>query len=128
MNFRTLSLLAGAALSVALFSPNTFAASKDEEIIKEVMKKYHKAPQGQDTVAKKASMGKASPEEIKQLVEAYTKLTKAKPSKGDNASWTEKSSKLLAATKALEKGDANGVNLYKEASNCKACHSVHRPD
>ena len=128
MNFRTLSLLEGAALSVALFSPNTLADSKDEEIIKDVMKKYHKAPQGQDHVAKKAAMGKASPEEIKQLVDAYTKMAKAKPSKGDNASWNEKSGKLLAATKALEKGDANGVNMFKEASNCKACHSAHKPD
>jgi hypothetical protein len=126
MNSRTLSLLAGAAL--CLFSTSVFADSKDEEIIKDVMKKYHKAPQGQDNVAKKASMGKASPEELKALVEGYEKMAKTHPPKGDEASWKEKNTKLLAAAKALQKGDANGVTLYKEASNCKACHSVHRPD
>jgi hypothetical protein len=128
MNSRTLSLIAGATLSSALFSPVSFADSKDEEVIKEVMKKYHKAPKGEDHIAKKAAMGKASPAEVKELVEAYTKLAKAKPSKGENASWTEKSGKLLAATKAMQNGDENGVALFKEASNCKACHSVHKPD
>jgi hypothetical protein len=128
MNFRKISLLAGVALTVAVFSPSTFADSKDEEIIKEVMKKYHKAPQGQDNVAKKAANGKATPEELKALVEAYQKMAKTHPPKGDEASWKEKNTKLVAAAKALEKGDANGVAMYKEASNCKACHSVHKPD
>jgi hypothetical protein len=128
MKAKSLSLFAGCSLALALFSPSVFADSKDEEIIKDVMKKYHKAPQGQDHIAKKAAMGKASKEEINALVEAYSKMAKAKPSKGDNESWNQKNAKLLAATKALQKGDANGVALYKEASNCKACHSVHRPD
>ncbi len=128
MNSKTLSLLAGAALAVALFSPVTFADSKDEEIIKEVMKKYHKAPQGQDNVAKKAAMGKASAEEKKELVQAYEKMAKTHPPKGDEASWKEKNTKLVAAAKALQKGEANGVELFKEASNCKACHSAHRPE
>jgi cytochrome c peroxidase len=128
MNSRNLSLLAGATLAIALFSPVTFADSKDEETIKEVMKKYHKAPQGQDHIAKKASMGKASPEEMKDLVAAYTKMAATHPPKGDEASWKEKNTKLVAAAKALQKGDANGVELFKDASNCKACHSVHRPE
>ena len=122
MNFRTLSLCAGAALAV------TFADSKDEDVIKEVMKKYHKAPQGQDYLAKKAAMGKASPEEMKELVAAYTKMAKTHPPKGEEASWKEKNTKLVAAAKALQNGDANGVDLFKEASNCKACHMAHRPE
>ena len=72
--------------------------------------------------------GKAAPDEIKKLVAGYKVLTTAKPPKGDEASWKDKTSKLLAAAMALEKGGPDAVAKYKEALNCKACHSVHRPD
>ncbi len=51
-----------------------------------------------------------------------------KASKSDAASWKEKTSKLLTAAQSLEKGEADAANKYKEALNCKACHSVHKPD
>ncbi len=104
------------------------AADAKEDAIKEVMKAYHRAPKGTDPVCKKASDGKATPEEIKRLVVGYTALVAAKPPKGDDVSWKEKTSKLLAATQSLEKGAPNAAAKYKEAVNCKACHSVHKPD
>ncbi len=103
-------------------------AADDHEVIEEVMKKYHKAPKGTDPTCKKAVDGKASADELKQLVSAYEKLAAVKPPKGDASSWKDKTSKLLAAAKSLQKGDADGLAKYKEAVNCKACHSVHKPD
>lgn len=100
----------------------------DDEVIEHVMKTYHKAPKGTDPVCKRAADGKATPDELKQLVAAYKKLAMTKPPKGDEASWKEKTSKLLAASQALEKGAPNAAAMYKEAVNCKACHSVHKPD
>jgi hypothetical protein len=104
------------------------AADANEDAIKEVMKTYHKAPKGTDPVCKKALDGKASPEELKKLVASYKVLTTAKPPKGEAGSWKEKTTKLLSAAQALEKGEADAANKYKEAVNCKACHSVHKPD
>ncbi len=109
----------------AVISQSQGVDGKDEPI-KQVMKTYHKAPKGIDPVCKKASDGKASSEEIKQLVVAYKTLVSAKPPKGEDASWKEKTSKLLAAAEAMQKGEPDGVTKYKEAVNCKACHSIHR--
>jgi len=103
------------------------AEDANEHVIESVMKTYHKAPKGVDPVCKKASEGKASPEEIKKLITAYTSLTKAKPPKGDEASWKEKTGKLLLAAKGLKSGTPESLAEYKEAVNCKACHSVHKP-
>ena len=66
--------------------------------------------------------------ELKNLVAAYRTMGKAKPPKGDDASWKEKCDKLLAGAEALASGAPDGLAKYKEALNCKACHSVHKPD
>jgi len=104
------------------------AADANEEIIKDVMKTYHKAPKGVDAVYKKAIDGTATPDELKKLVAAYQKLATTKPLKGDATGWKDKTSKLLAAAQALEKGTPGAVAQYKEAVNCKACHSVYKPN
>lgn len=104
------------------------AADSKEDPIKEVMKKYHKAPKGTDPICKKAQDGLASKEELKGLVEGYKILAKEKAPKGDAASWKEKTTKLLAASEALQKGAPDAAAQYKEAVNCKACHTAHKPD
>ena len=104
------------------------ADDANEAAIKEVMKTYHKAPKGVDPVCKKAINGQASPEELKKLVLAYKTLTTTKPPKGDEASWKEKTGKLFEAAQALEKGAPDAAANYKKAVDCKACHSVHKPD
>ena len=121
------ALVAGLLAGPALVG-RVHAADANEDAIKEVMKTYHKAPKGTDPICKNALDGKASPEELKKLVAGYKVLAKATAPKGDAASWKEKTTKLLAAAQALEKGDADAASHYKEAVNCKACHSEHKPD
>lgn len=103
-------------------------AADDEDTIKEVMKTYHKAPKGVDAVCKKVIDGTATPNEIKKLVDSYKKLAMTKPPKGDEASWKDKTGKLLAAAEELEKGAPGAVAHYKQAVDCKGCHSVHKPN
>lgn len=125
-----MKILSSLLLTAALCAGASYAAdaAKDEEIIKDVMKKYHKAPQGQDHLAKKAAAGKASPAEVKELVAAYGKMAETThPPKGDEKSWKEKTSTLFAAAKGLEKGDAASIEAFKKASDCRGCHQVHRP-
>ena len=124
----TLAAWIAGCLAVGTLVCQLRAEDAKEDAIESVMKTYHKAPKGVDPVCKKAAEGKASPEEIKKLITAYTSLTRAKPPKGDEASWKEKTGKLLAAAKGLKKGTPESLAEYKEAVNCKACHSVHKPE
>ena len=58
----------------------------------------------------------------KATLEKYFQvLVKFKPSKGDADSWKTKTEALVAALKSGKQEDLN------KASNCKACHSVHKP-
>lgn len=116
-----------AALALGAFAWSVQAADADS-VIKQGMKAYHKAPKGVDPTCKKALDGKATPEELKKLVECYAAIAKAKPPKGDEASWKEKTGKLLAAAQSLQKGEAGAAAKYKDAVNCKACHTAHKPD
>lgn len=118
----SLTLAGGVLLQPAL------AADAKQDPIEQVMKLYHKAPKGTDPTCKKASEGKASADELKKLVAGYKLMAAAKPPKGDDASWKEKTTKLLAAAEALQKGEPDAAAKYKAAVNCKACHSVHKPD
>ena len=111
----------------AFVSPLNAADEKDSPMA-EFMKAYHKAPKGTDPVCKRAQNGQATKEELKKLVEGYKMMAESKAPKGDAASWKEKTTVLLAAAKSLQKGEPGAEAKYKEAVNCKACHSEHKPD
>ena len=100
------------------------ADAKPKYAIKEVMKTLHK---GDDSVAKRVSDGHGTKEDFSKLVEYYESLPLCTPEKGEKASWTEKSTALLKAAKALKNGEAGALEVYKKAVNCRACHSLHRP-
>ena len=103
----------------------TLGASADDKeeksTIKNIMKKYMKGG-----LCKKVASGKASDEEKAQLVVMFTALAKAKPKKGDEASWKTKTSALVKAAEAAKAGDSGAGTALKMAANCKACHSVHK--
>ena len=122
-----------AAVAVSLLMGGTLvrqsnAADANEDAIKQVMKDFHKAPKGVDPICKKASEGTASMDEIKKLIASYKVLAKTKAPQGEASSWTEKTKKLVETSMALEKGGAEAQAKYKEAVNCKACHSLHKPE
>lgn len=102
------------------------ADDANDAIIKEVMKTCNKAPKGVDALCKKAIDQKATPEELAKLVAEYKKLTTSTPPKGGLADWKEKTTKLYEAANKL-KGDPSAVADFKAAVNCKACHSLHKP-
>ena len=101
------------------------AEAKPKYTTKEVMKALHK---GQDNIAKHVTQGSGTKEEIDKLVEYYASLPLNEPPKGDKTSWTAKSTALLRAAQGLRAGKPNALAGYKQAVNCKACHSAHRPN
>lgn len=87
--------------------------------IKNVMKTCMKGG-----LLKKVIDGNATDAEKAKLVEQFEALTADKPPKGDEASWKDKTAALLAGAQDAAAG--KGVDKLKAASNCKACHSVHK--
>ena len=89
------------------------------------MKALHK---GDDAVGKRTTKGQGTKEDFKKMLEYYPSLGLNKPDKGDAASWKAKTTALLDAAKALDKGEPGALEAYKKAVNCKACHKEHKED
>ena len=120
-NLFSVALLAGVA-----FLPLAVAETKKAKYtVQEVMKAIHK---GEDNIGKRAVKGAASKEDIARLAEYYESLPLNDPPRGEMASWKEKTGALVKASLALKAGEAGAVDLYKNAANCKACHTAHRPE
>lgn len=97
------------------------ALTQDEVTIKDVMKSAMKGG-----LNKTVAQGKASDAQKKELLELYKALHEAKPPKGEEKSWDEKTHALLDAAQAAVDGKADAGDQLKKAANCKACHDVHK--
>lgn len=105
-------------------APVAAVEDKPEEVtIAVIMQKAHK---GDDSLLAAAVGGGANDEQKKQLLAFYHEMAKLKPGKGDEKSWQEKTKSLIEAADLLVKGDGKAVEMLKQASNCKTCHSVHK--
>ena len=90
---------------------------------KEVMA-LHK---GKESFLSKVLAGKGSDDDLKKLVTAYEVLAAQKPPMGDEASWKKLTAELLTASKDAAAKKEGALDKLKAASNCKACHDVHKP-
>ena len=86
------------------------------------------ANEGKDSLSEKVTGGKGTPEDAKKLSSLYAALPRLKPPKGDAKSWKEKATALAVAAKELADKKPGAMEKLKTAANCKACHSVHKPD
>ena len=111
-----------AVLALAVLVVGATASQDAPKSMKEVMA-LHK---GDDSLLKKVTGGKGTDEDHKKLLAAYEFMEKQKPSKGDEASWKAKTAALVSAAKDLVDKKAGAVDALKKASDCKACHSVHK--
>ncbi len=133
---KSIPLFAGAIIALGLtFTLYVAAAEKAKAApkaaakpsIKDVMKKVHMAPKGEDPCCKRAVDGKATKEDLALLVKCYTAMCETTAPKGDQESWKTKTVALLAAAKDLQAEKEGALDKYKAAVNCKACHEVHKP-
>jgi len=92
--------------------------------VKEIMAAANK---GKDSLLNKVLAGKGTDDDLKKLSELYDALAKAKAPQGDEKSWTTKTSALAAAAKDVADKKPGAVDQLKAASDCKACHSLHKP-
>lgn len=114
-----------ALVGAAFLASPAMAAEKPKYTIKQIMKDLHK---GDDALSKKVAKGEGSKEDLAKFVDYYESLPLQDPPKGDAKEWQVKAKKLLQATKDLQAGKAGALDHFKEAVNCKACHSAHKGD
>src|SRR6478735_9101769 len=111
------------ALVVTALAASIALAADETNPIKDAMKYAHKAPQGEKKINEKIAEGTASDDEVKKTLELYKAIGDTKPPKGDAAAFKDKFGKLVAATEEVAAKKDGAVAHYKEAVNCKACHS-----
>jgi len=117
--------------SIIFFSAILCAAvfplsADDHEIIEKVMKEGLK---GDTSLCAKVVGGTATDEEIKTLTELVQTMKGTEAPKGDQAEYDTKVGALIAAIEAIQGGNKSpeAIEAWKKASNCKGCHSAHKP-
>ena len=101
------------------------ASVRADDVIESVMKDGFK---GKESIAAKVGKGEASADEKKKMAVLVAKLIGTKPPQGDAKAWADRIAKLDVAAKAIASGKADSAELWKAASNCKACHKEHKPE
>lgn len=121
MNIRFLTVTAFVAIvaSIAI-------AAEESNPIKEAMKFAHKAPQGEKKLSEKVIDGTAPEADVKKSLDLYKAMLDTKPPKGDQAGFKVKVEKLIAATEEVVEKKPDAIAHYKDAVNCKACHSEYK--
>jgi len=104
-------------------APAAKPAAGGSEVIKTAMKQSFKPD---DALCKKVSGGKATDAELAQMLKICQDICAATPPKGDKAAWVSKCQALIASVKKIQAKDATGIEAFKKAVNCKACHTDHK--
>ena len=94
---------------------------KPKHTIKAVMQTVHKGG-----LLKKVLDGRASPKEKLALLDHHISLLENKPPRGDLDSWNKLAGKATLASAKVVVGRKGAPAELKNATNCVACHKVHR--
>jgi hypothetical protein len=113
-------------LPATLILATSFAFAEEDNAIKQAMKFAHKAPKGEKKLSDKIIDGTADEADVKKALDLYKAMADVKPPKGDQADFKAKVEKLVAATEEVVAKKPDAAAHYKEAVNCKACHSEHK--
>ena len=97
-------------------------AAKPKHTIKVVMKKAMK-----EGLLKKVASGKATDKERLELLDLFVSLTENKAPKGEAASWNKYAAGAAMAAAKAAVGREDAAKSLKAATNCKACHTAHKP-
>jgi len=106
----------------------SIAFAEDPNPIELAMKFAHKAPKGEKKLNEKIVEGTADEADVKKSLDLYKAMIDTKPSKGEAADFKMKVAKLIIATEEVIEKKPAAIAHYKDAVNCKACHSEHRAD
>jgi len=117
---------AAVTLTVAL-AVTAFALDAKYQPIADAMKFAHKAPKGEKKVSDKIIDGTVSEEDLKKTLDLYKAMADTEPPKGDPAAFKAAVAKLISATEDVVAKKDGAAAAYKEAVNCKKCHTDFKP-
>jgi len=124
MNLKYTSAAVTLTVTLAL---TAFALDAKYQPIADAMKFAHKAPKGEQKISDKIIDGTVSDEDLKKTLELYKAMANTEPPKGDPAAFKEKVAKLISATEDVVAKKDGAPAKYKEAADCKSCHTDFRP-
>ena len=117
-------LTAVVMMAVAVGVVSLVRAAEPKEI-KEVMKEAHVG--GKDSLRAKVIGGKAEAEDKEKLLALYKDLAANKPPRGDEKAWEKRTKAIVSAAEGVVNGDKAALQKLNQATNCAACHGVHKP-
>lgn len=109
-------------LMLALSAGMISAEDKKPSPIKKAMKVAMK-----EGLLKKVAKGEGTADDKEQLLKLVTAMAKAEPPKGELADWKTRAGALVEAAQAAVDGKDGAGEALTKASNCKECHSAHKP-
>ncbi|MBX3732442.1 MAG: hypothetical protein KF791_07580 [Verrucomicrobiae bacterium] len=120
-----LATLTATATTLGLTGCSTFSNTKPSMSIDQIMDEGFK---GKESLAARLGENTATSADKQRMVYLTQQLALNKPPMGDLASWEDKTSQLSRAAVALADRLPDSIEAWRSAANCKACHSIHKPD
>ena len=114
------------AVAALVLSATFVVADENHEILEKVMKEGMK---GDESPLAKVLDAKASAEETAALATLIQTMKGTKAPLGEQSDFDKKVEELITAMDAVANGDKTekAITRLDDASNCKACHSKHKP-
>ncbi|MEY2880903.1 MAG: hypothetical protein RLZZ15_3283 [Verrucomicrobiota bacterium] len=99
------------------------AEAPKQMTIADIMKSIH---EGKNSKAVLAPQGKLSDDDLNQMLELYDLMAGMTPPQGDKAHFQSLTKNLAAATKGLLAKTPGADDEFKQAVDCRSCHTQHR--
>lgn len=125
MRFHSFSPVSTLVLLLGLVAAGCSSRSKPSLTIAEIMDEGFK---GRTSMASRLSENMGTEADKMRMAYLTQQLALNAPPKGDVDHWVKKTSELNRAAVALESNRPEGLALWRAASDCKQCHSIHKPD
>ncbi len=113
------------ALALGLAAAGCSSRPKPTLTIAEIMEEGFK---GRASMAARLSENMGTEADKMRMAYLTQQLALNTPPKGEVDHWVQKTSELNRAAVALESNRPEGLALWRAASDCKQCHSTHKPD
>jgi hypothetical protein len=116
-----------AASLAAVFAADDHDHPHPKHSLKQVMLEANKDKDGEKSLLKKVIGGNASDAEKIKLLDYYISMVESKPKKGEMDSWHNLAGRAVTAAAKVAVGREGAEEELKASTNCKACHSKHKP-
>jgi hypothetical protein len=117
----------GLAFVVLAASAGWYPSRGDDDSRMVVIAAMRRVFTGQDPpLVVKAAAGDANEIEKQRLLKVLTGMANTQPEHGSAESWKAKTTALVAAAQDLIDGKDGAGGRLRAASNCRACHAIHR--